>query len=105
MIHDMDSFFRRVDQGELLGTPVKAPRIPRSRHMCRMISSGDPELDKMVVRPVIHKDGLVTYAHWDEEKHRWAVLRKQEFICRADWETLPELERERLERGGIQVEP
>lgn len=101
-LHGFGSFFNRVDRGELLG-PAKTPR--RGRHMCRMIPTGEPELDKMVIRPVIHRNGKVTFAHWNEEKNRWEVLRNQEFICRSDWETLPTGERERLERGGVKVEP
>jgi len=98
-----DTLFGLIDRGELIGAPAKTPR--RGRHMCRLFSSGDSELDKMIVCPVIHKDHTVTFAHWNEEKFWWEVLRKQEFIYRSDWEALPAGERERLERGGIQVEP
>jgi hypothetical protein len=105
-LDEYDTLFRLIDMGELVGGPIKTRPLPRrSGFLTPLIPSGDPELDKMVIRPTVHQNQTVTYAHWDTVKHRWSVLRKQNCICKADFDVLPQLERERLERGGIRVEP
>jgi hypothetical protein len=101
-----DTLFGLIDRGELIGAPIKTKPLPRrSRFMSPLIPTGDPELDKLVIRPTVHKDQTVTYAHWDAGNQKWLVVRKQNFMFRSDYDTLPQLERERLERGGVRVEP
>lgn len=106
-IHGLESLFARIDSGELVGVSQYAA-LRRSKFLVRMFPTGteeNAELEKPIIRPVVHKDKTVTFAHWDEPAREWVTVRKQDFIFQSDFDALPPDERRRLENQGIPVSP